>query len=157
MTTQSEIAEWFNRGVADGYRYMMVGVDTFDKSDYPIYIMTQKEGMAKAWEHERIMEIYDLQGRLAEQLSEKRTWAFRLGNETTRAVKEHLAKCGRCKEITKNPQTIPPPKDVPEDKSYGLWFMGDKEGNLKLGFGEKAYVIPMADIHKILKEYEVEK
>lgn len=63
MTTQAEIAEWFDRGIAQGYSYMLVIVDTFDYDDYPIYVNTPKQCHDKLdnpGEMQRVMEVYDL-------------------------------------------------------------------------------------------------
>jgi hypothetical protein len=68
------ITNWYDRGKAENYRYMIVVCDTFDYSDYPIYTTeaNYSQEYARASSQGRIMEVYDLAGDKMKQLSEPR-------------------------------------------------------------------------------------
>ena len=73
MTTIAELKQWFENGVKSGARYMIVACDTFDHTDYPVYIKEIEDFWAKHAEHNnsanmrRVMEVYDLDKSWAEQ------------------------------------------------------------------------------------------
>lgn len=79
MTSRDEIATWFDRGVSEGCRYMIVVCDSFDHDDYPVYVQPQ-EDFWKKHDHydglnmQRIMEVYDLQEDKAAQMSSRRVF-----------------------------------------------------------------------------------
>jgi hypothetical protein len=73
MSSLREIANWWERGKAEGAAFMIVVCDTFDYEDYPVY--TQ---LADFWpqydDHDgknmqRIMEVYDFSKPWTEQTS----------------------------------------------------------------------------------------
>jgi len=77
MTTQTDISRWFDRGIEQSARHMIVVCDTFDHEDYPVYTKTDDECIAKVnapGEMQRVMEVYDLRESKAAQLSERRAW-----------------------------------------------------------------------------------
>jgi hypothetical protein len=79
MTTRDEIANWFDRGVAEGKRYMVVMCDTFDHSDYPMYFETAdgaRAAIKTPGSMTRFMEAYDLHADKAAQLNERRANCF---------------------------------------------------------------------------------
>jgi predicted metalloprotease len=79
MTTRDQIANWFDRGVAHGKRYMLVICDTFDYEDYPSYFDAENEAREVAHtpgEMQRVMEAYDLHADKAAQLNERRANCF---------------------------------------------------------------------------------
>jgi len=68
MTTAKRIKEWFDEGVEDKQRWMVIICDTFDHDDYPVYF---GEGQAdeckkrireaqRGVNMQRLMEVYDL-------------------------------------------------------------------------------------------------
>lgn len=77
--TRLEIAQWYNQGVEDGARYMIIACDEFDHDNYPVYADTAKEVHD---EYDRLMaapmsgidEIYDLQGNKLKQFLAPRVW-----------------------------------------------------------------------------------
>jgi hypothetical protein len=77
-TTRQDIQRWFEEGVSQGDKWMIVVVDTFDHEDYPAYAKTDDEFWTKHERYngqnmQRIMETYDLSADMEEQLSERRT------------------------------------------------------------------------------------
>ena len=75
MTTKQEISSWFDRGVAQGARHMLVICDSFDHEDYPVFTETDEECFARyksPGEMQRVMEVYDLTAPKAEQMNERR-------------------------------------------------------------------------------------
>ena len=75
MTNTQLLDEWFERGLKQGAKYMLVICDTFDYEDYPSYADTAKECMAKyrePGEMQKVMEVYDLRDDKQEQMNESR-------------------------------------------------------------------------------------
>lgn len=75
MTTQTEIAEWFDEGVAKGAAYMLVLCDTYDWDDYPVYASSADEATRRAkypGEMQKLMEVYNLSMPRDEQLRQYR-------------------------------------------------------------------------------------
>jgi len=65
MTSKTEIQGWFDRGVREGKKYMIVVCDTFDREDYPSYASDDEECREKlrhyrTAEMQRVMEVYNL-------------------------------------------------------------------------------------------------
>lgn len=79
MTTRDEIARWFDRGVEQGKRYMLVICDTFDHDDYPSYFDSETSArgrMSSPGEMQRFMEAYDLHADKASQMKTHRANCF---------------------------------------------------------------------------------
>lgn len=75
MTTREEISAWFDRGLAQGARHMLVICDTFDHDDYPVYTKTDEECLARyraPGEMRRVMEVYAMHMDKAEQMAARR-------------------------------------------------------------------------------------
>ena len=75
MTTQTEIGEWFDEGVAKGSAYMLILCDTYDWDDYPVYTSNGDEATRRAkhpGEMQKLMEVYDLHMSRDEQLRKHR-------------------------------------------------------------------------------------
>jgi len=73
--TRQDIDGWFDRGVANGARHMLVVCDTFDHDDYPVFTHSDAECLARYKEPgnmQRVMEVYDLRAEKAEQMNEHR-------------------------------------------------------------------------------------
>jgi len=61
MTSREEISNWFDKGVSNGHRYMIIKCDTYDHEDFPVYSgETDYQEKSKLGSMERIMEVYDL-------------------------------------------------------------------------------------------------
>lgn len=65
MTTKDEIGAWFDRGVEQGATHMLVVADTFDWSDYPVYVQPGQDARTEAIAQNRkdmqkLMEVYNL-------------------------------------------------------------------------------------------------
>lgn len=64
-TTVGDLKLWFDAGLDEGARYMIIVCDTFDHDDYPIYVRLDDDFYEKYDGHDgknmqRIMEVYDL-------------------------------------------------------------------------------------------------
>ncbi len=90
MTTVHEIRGWLTRDLEsylggdtkkEDITHMIVVCDTFDYSDYPVYV-TRNEDVRKVYnEHngknmQRVMEVYSYGRDLEEQLNERRAFHF---------------------------------------------------------------------------------
>ncbi len=73
MTTKQDISRWFDRGTEDGAQYLIVACDTYDWSDYPVFV--SKEEFDDKYKEldgknmQKIMEVYDLSKDKDEQLN----------------------------------------------------------------------------------------
>lgn len=72
--SKNDISGWFDQGVAQNAKHMLVICDTFDYDDYPVYTFTD-EACIKRYntpgEMQRVMEVYDLLADKDSQLSER--------------------------------------------------------------------------------------
>ena len=62
MTTRGMISEWFDRGVADGAKHMLVICDTFDHDDYPVFTKTDFDCLLKyknPGEMQRVIQVIE--------------------------------------------------------------------------------------------------
>lgn len=77
-TSRQEIAEWFDAGKSRGEAFMIVACDTYDYSDFPVYVRQGQAFWAAYSQYDcpanmlRIMEVYDLRQDREEQLNEHR-------------------------------------------------------------------------------------
>lgn len=79
MTTPDEIRQWLKRGKDEGATHIIIVCDTFDHSDYPAFIREGVDVRAEmkgidSSNMQRIMEVYNLDLNIEEQLAEKRAW-----------------------------------------------------------------------------------
>jgi len=73
--TRNDISAWFDRGVAQGAKHMLVICDTFDYEDYPVFTSTNedcKTRFTNPGEMQHVMEVYDLRANKDEQMMERR-------------------------------------------------------------------------------------
>lgn len=90
MTTQQEIRQWLNRDLESylgggitqkDITHMIVVCDTFDWSDYPVYV-TKDENVREVYDKynhknmQKVMEVYSYGRNLEEQLNEGRAFHF---------------------------------------------------------------------------------
>lgn len=81
MTTRDEIQGWFERGVEQGATHMIVVCDTFDHDDYPVFVkpgedVREREKYYRNASMQRVMEVYNLTGDMAAQLSQARAFNY---------------------------------------------------------------------------------
>lgn len=84
MTTKNEIRVWLKgvliqEGNIRDYSHMLVVCDTFSCDDYPVYVKRTENIHEKIDEYlgkemQRVMEVYNLNMDIEEQLEEKRAW-----------------------------------------------------------------------------------
>lgn len=80
--TKAEIKSWFEEGLAQGAPYMFIVCDTFDWQDYPVYMINEEQARRAKTMYEkhgsgqRLMEIYDLQGSMTDQLNSAQAMAL---------------------------------------------------------------------------------
>jgi len=78
--TKADIEGWFDRGVKEGYKYMLVICDTFDYDDYPSYFNDESCARARInrkGDMQKVMECYDLQAPKEPQMNVGRMWALK--------------------------------------------------------------------------------
>jgi hypothetical protein len=74
--TLDEISKWFDRGVEQKAKHMLVICDTFDYEDYPVFTNTDYDCLARykaPGEMQRVVEVYDLTADKAAQMIERRS------------------------------------------------------------------------------------
>lgn len=74
-STEAQRRAWCERGQRDGMTHMLVACDTFDWTDYPVYVRPVEQVQdilraVEAVEMHRVMEVYDLRLPLEAQLQE---------------------------------------------------------------------------------------
>ena len=80
MTTKNEIRGWLDRAKERGATHMIVAIDTFEMSDFPVFVMPGDDIHAKVAEYQdasrmlKVMECYDLTLNIEDQLAEGRAF-----------------------------------------------------------------------------------
>ena len=77
--SRQDIKRWLIEGKEENQRFVIVVCDTFDYGDYPVYCKDVQEAKESYKKHngvhmQRIMEIYDLEIPIDEQLKETKAW-----------------------------------------------------------------------------------
>jgi hypothetical protein len=80
-TTRETILTWLTRGQERGATHMIVVCDTFDWSDYPVYVHPGSDPRDLAGQYngdtmQKVMEVYALHMDLEAQLAEGRAFHF---------------------------------------------------------------------------------
>ena len=76
-TTRADLSRWFDAGVEQGATHMIVVCDTFDWSDYPVYVAKNENVREKARENmQKVMEVYSLTKDKTAQLGEHRAFNY---------------------------------------------------------------------------------
>mgnify|MGYP001616146981 CR=1 FL=1 len=80
-TTREDIIGWLHRGHEKGATHMLIVCDTFDWSDYPIFVMPGQDARKLADANNgpnmtKLMEIYKLSMDWASQLNERRSFNY---------------------------------------------------------------------------------
>jgi len=77
-TTKNTLRAWFDEGKAAGKEFMMVGHDTFDHEDYPVFCSRHDFSAERAKRDgvnmQRIIEVYDLSQDRETQMAEGLAW-----------------------------------------------------------------------------------
>ncbi len=79
IASKREIETWFDEGVASGATHMVIVCDTFDHTDYPVFVASAEAARKKAdhpGEMQRTMEVYCLSADKAEQMALLRCFRF---------------------------------------------------------------------------------
>lgn len=79
--TREQLRTWFGHGCDQGARYMIVAVDEWDHSDYPVYVfdghnvgVVERIRLIGEQSMQRVMEVYDLTQDPEPQLALGRCW-----------------------------------------------------------------------------------
>lgn len=80
-TTKTVLRRWFERGVEQKSTHMIIACDTFDHEDYPIYVSDNEDVRTKVINcdgsnMQRVMEVYNLNMDMEEQMSERRVFNY---------------------------------------------------------------------------------
>ena len=81
-TTRQEIKRWLEEGKSMGATHMIVACDTYDWSDYPVFVMPGEDVRKKAEEYEngknmrKLMEVYSFNYDIDKQLREDRAFHY---------------------------------------------------------------------------------
>lgn len=80
-TSREDIHRWLVEGVAKKATHMIVVVDTYDHTDFPVYVMAGEDArkVAKAEGDkamQRVMEVYNLKLPFEDQLNEHRAFNY---------------------------------------------------------------------------------
>lgn len=78
-TSREMLSDWFDEGIKNSQKYMIVVCDTYDYEDYPVYADSDSEYEEKQKKYtinnmQTIMEVYDLSLRKTAQLNEVRAF-----------------------------------------------------------------------------------
>jgi len=77
--TYQDIASWFDEGAAKGATHLAVFCDTWDWTDYPVFITATDAEDAKkqiAAQQDRLMEVYHLGSDKRRQMREHRAFHY---------------------------------------------------------------------------------
>lgn len=82
-TTQLDISRWFDQGLKEGATHMLIVCDTFDHSDYPVYLtlgenieQVHSDYINGKFSMQKVMEIYSMKLDKESQLKEHRTFHY---------------------------------------------------------------------------------
>lgn len=78
-TTREDIRGWLDRAERKGATHMIVATDTFDWSDYPVFVMPGEDPASEIEQlrnapMSKVMECYRLASPWADQLAEQRAF-----------------------------------------------------------------------------------
>jgi hypothetical protein len=78
-TTRDEIRGWLDRAALKGATHMIVATDTFDWSDYPVFVLPGDDAAAEVERlhnapMSKVMECYRLASPWDDQLAERRAF-----------------------------------------------------------------------------------
>ncbi len=78
---KSQIEGWLRRGKEDGATHVIVVCDKYDYDDYPVFVEPGENPREVADSYnaksmQKVMEVYDLNMDIEEQLSQRRVFNF---------------------------------------------------------------------------------
>lgn len=81
MTTKEDIRGWLKRGIRDKQTHVIVVCDSFDYSDYPVFVDQGEDARRIAAKFDgqnmqRVMEVYDLSLPIEDQINEKMSFHY---------------------------------------------------------------------------------
>jgi hypothetical protein len=76
-TTKQDIREWLEQGKGSGVTHVIVVCDTYDWTDYPVFVMEGEDVRTRMREYDganmqKVMEVYNLSMDMETQLDEHR-------------------------------------------------------------------------------------
>lgn len=80
MTSRVDLVRWFVEGKKDDANtHMLVVLDSFDHSDYPVYAQGRQDCLEKNAKFstssmQRVLEVYDLRLSMGLQMEQGRVW-----------------------------------------------------------------------------------
>ena len=80
-TTKADILSWLQWGKSQGQTHVIVACDTFDHTDYPVYVAKDQK-VREEYERinkssmQKVMEVYALHLPFEDQLNEHRSFHF---------------------------------------------------------------------------------
>lgn len=80
-TTREDIKRWLKMGKKAGSTHLLVCVDTFDYSDYPVFVSPEENAREIYSQYngpnmQKVMEVYNLSMDFEMQLNQKRSFNF---------------------------------------------------------------------------------
>lgn len=80
-TTKGDIERWLQRGKVLKATHVIIVTDTYDHSDYPVYITSEQDAREIYKQHngpnmQRVMEVYKLDMDWETQLNQHRAFNF---------------------------------------------------------------------------------
>lgn len=70
----SEIKNWVYTAKDKGCTHLIIGCDTFDYDNYPIYVMPEDDIIKKIKATDKVDEVYNMSQPLEKQLKEPRSY-----------------------------------------------------------------------------------
>lgn len=108
-STKEEIRNWLNTGLQQGNSHVLIVCDTFDYSDYPVYIPhgTNPRDF-KVGEMQRVMECYSMDLPFEDQLKEGRSSNWQMFPKTLEVVDEleQLREESKANQLAKSYETL---------------------------------------------------
>jgi hypothetical protein len=79
-TSREDLSRWFDEAKTKGVPFLIVATDTFDYTDFPVYVEKAEDFQVKYDLYNdsnrmlRVMEVYDIALSKEDQLNETRAW-----------------------------------------------------------------------------------
>ncbi len=79
MASRDRISKWFDRGVKENFTHLIVVTDTFEYSDYPVYVeegsdVRKMVESVDAKSMQKVTEVYHLASDRDQQLDQSRAY-----------------------------------------------------------------------------------
>lgn len=82
QTTRADLEEWFKQGLKKKATHMIIACDTFDNSDYPVYVKNNENVIERVNDYSKpekmsiVVEVYNLSMDMNKQLNEYRSFNY---------------------------------------------------------------------------------